>query len=206
MFDLYEAVADLQCGWQTLPDVDKGEKIAVILKHGTSGRTLASALKCDEKQVRNFAKIASTTDRDKAQAREGAISTRELVRRANMREQRHAVAAIKRAKANREKRALSACENVLSWFIVERLGPADAEQIVDRTREHLVACEMEGSLPKMVVPAGMSMEEIIKRLRPFQRPDLSLVEHYAVWLARWLYSRFPTPMFVTRLSTSHGHS
>ena len=193
MFDIYQAVADLQSGWQLLHDVDRSERVVEILNHGTSGRTLAAALNCDEKQIRNLVNIAGATNRDKAQARAGEISSRELLRRANVRKQQQEAAAIKRAKADREDQARSSCESLLAWFAVEQLSAAHAEQIVDRTRQHLVACEMEGSLPKTGARAGMSVEEVIKRVRPAQRHDVSSVEYYAVWLARWLYLAFPSP-------------
>ena len=79
-FDLFQAVADLRSGWQTLHDIDKSTIVAATLAAGMRGRTLAKAVGCSEGSIRRLAIISTATAEEKDLARRGALSTNQLVK------------------------------------------------------------------------------------------------------------------------------
>ena len=79
-FDLYAAVDSLRKNFPALNDLDRGVRIAEILQHKMSGRTLAKALGCNEKTIRNLSSLAGAPKYVQQKLNEGTISTREALR------------------------------------------------------------------------------------------------------------------------------
>lgn len=80
--DTSPAVADLQKKWPALDnDADRAKAIHDLHTAGVSLRTLAKALKCSLTLLRQLNVAAEAPKEDLQLARDGKISTRELVRR-----------------------------------------------------------------------------------------------------------------------------
>lgn len=190
-FDLFQAVDSLRRDWPTLHDVDRGEQIAQILSSGMSGRTLADAVRCDEKHIRHLATADRAVPDDKAAARAGQISTRELVRRVKARDQETQAAQRKTAAEKAVQAATRAGNRILRWLEEEQISSAYGEQIVDFARQQFMDAHSRGKLPKTRAPQGMSVDEIIHRCEVQRDLKVMMVETYSKWLARWLFFALP---------------
>ena len=190
-FDLYQTRADLQAGWQTLHDVDKASRIAQILDAGMGGRTLARSLNVSEALVRHLAIANEARPEEKQLARQGRLSTNQLVKLVKVR--RKQTADVQR-EAEAEKGAVAARRGakVITSWLAGKLQSAYAEQVIDEARHRLAEAEAAGKLPKFRAPKGMKVSEIIRRLEPKpSADDVSFVDRYAHWLARWSFFAFP---------------
>jgi lambda repressor-like predicted transcriptional regulator len=76
------AIAELQAGWHTLVDLDRGRAVFNIHRKGTSLRELARKLSCNESLLRRLLKAIQAPVEDQLLARQGTITTNELIRRA----------------------------------------------------------------------------------------------------------------------------
>jgi transposase len=160
------SISDLQVQWQTLSDLERGRAINAIHLAGTSFRQLANKLGRSATLIRHLNQAAQAPAGDQYLAREGKITTNELVRRAKAAgglqdAKRQEVLKLARAQAARE-----ACREICNWLAAESLLGSLAEQTVDEARRQLAMAEWTGKLPKDVAPPGMSTAEIIRRGRP----------------------------------------
>src|ERR1035441_7729018 len=78
------SVAELQAKWHTLHDLDRARAVYAIHLAGASLRTLAKALNCSPSLLRHLLVALQAPVSDRALARAGQISTRELARRAKI--------------------------------------------------------------------------------------------------------------------------
>ena len=191
--DTASAVADLQQKWSTLQDVDRARAVHAIHQAGTSLRQLAKELNCSPTHVRNLNQAAQAPQLHHDLARQGKISTRELVRRSK------AVATL-RARKDREtveRECVNAAQDggrlICDWLEKEGMQGCYGEQIVDEARRLVAKAEHDGELPPHKVPQGTPVAEIIQRSRPLVsiNDDISSVGWYAAWLARWAYFAMP---------------
>jgi transposase-like protein len=191
--DTASAVADLQQKWSTLQDVDRARAVHAIHQAGTSLRQLAKELNCSPTLIRNLNKAAQAPQLHHDLARQGKISTRELVRRSK------AVATL-RARKDREtveRECVNAAQDggrlICDWLQEEKLSGVFGEQIVDEARRLVAKAKHDGELPQHKVPQGTPVAEIIQRSRPPVSiyDDISSVGWYAAWLARWAYFAMP---------------
>jgi hypothetical protein len=193
------AVADLQKKWPILDnDADRAKAIHNLHAAGVSLRALARALDCSLTRMRQLNVAAEASKEDLQLARDGKISTRELVRRSK--------AAAKRRKTDQEeverkaialKRAEDArCGSKLiyDWLEEKGLSGAHGESVVNEARHILAKAELSGTVPKpTLLSQGLSIAEIIQRCRHLipTDPDPKEVWLYPDWLARWALEAFP---------------
>jgi hypothetical protein len=193
MSEILPTITTIRAEWTSLHFLEKSNIVSKTLKSGVSLRTLAAATGCDEKTVRNLAICARASVADKAEARSGAISQRELVKRT--------MAAIKlerKRDANRrrdqnDRFARSGSGQIVQWIRKEGIAFAYGEQIVDRARELIFSAEAakhgrnaEPTTIRLADPDGS------KYKLPFE--DEYFVEGYATWLARWLFASYEYPV------------
>jgi hypothetical protein len=115
------------------------------------------------------------------------MSTRKLVRLVRSRNKTTADLKAQQETRKREETIKKTGRLILGFLLKsEQLGPAYAEQTVDRARELLVAGDEAGTLPKQGAPAGMRVEEIIRRGKPAFNEDVPFVESYEQWLITWV--------------------
>jgi transposase-like protein len=178
------AVADLKEKWPTLDDLDRARVVHAIHQGGTSLRQLAKELKCSPTLLRNLNQAAQAPQLDRLRARQGKISTRELVRQAK-------VAATLRAERNREARececvkaAQEGSKLICDWLEKEGIQGVHGESIVDEARRLLATAEEDGKLPPLKAPPDTPVNKIIQRSRPPAaiRDDIGSVGWYAAWL------------------------
>ena len=149
MFDSFSAIADLQAKWHTLKDLDRAAAVQPIIHSGVSRRSLATALNCSEPLIRRLLLTLEASPQDRALARQGAISTNELVRRVKT------TITPREAKQpeNLElKRAISArqgARTILEWLAEESfIGPYN-KQIIAEAQRILMQGEQPGTLPQL---------------------------------------------------------
>ena len=79
--DTAAAVAELKEKWSNLQDLDRGHAVNAIHQAGTSLRSLAKALTCSPTLLRRLLEVDQAPLEDRLLARQGKISTNELLRR-----------------------------------------------------------------------------------------------------------------------------
>lgn len=187
------AVADLQNKWSTLNELDRARAVNAIHQAGTSLRSLAKALKCSPSLLRRLLDLLKAPLEDQLLARQGKISSNELVRRSK-------TAGTLRAARDREvlerkctAAAQQGCKDICEWLKKENIAEVTGENIVEEARLQLARTEEEGKLPQSAAPPDMPVAEIIRRLRPVEpRPhEISKVGWYAFWLACWTINAMP---------------
>ena len=82
MIEPSPALADLQMKWPDLHDLDRAKAVHAIKRTGISIRKIAQQLKVSEALLRHLLQALQALPDDQILARDGKISTKELVRRA----------------------------------------------------------------------------------------------------------------------------
>jgi transposase-like protein len=186
------AVADLQSQWHTLHDLDRARAVHAIHQDGASLRELANALNCSDSLLRHLLTALQAPPADRSLARQGKISTNELVRRSE-------AAGIRRSSMHREAREFErtqasrqACRTICNWLGAEQMSGPYGEQIVDEARRLFAKAEQDGKFPPGAAPADMPTAEIIQCCRPaeLKTDAISFIARHAWWLARWTYYAF----------------
>ena len=189
------ALADLKKKWPGLKnDLQRGKKLNDVHKLQVSTRTLAQALGCSATRIRNLIAADRAPLEDRFLARNGEISTRELLRRSKQaeakRKAKDGAVLDKKRTTDAQKGAKVICE-----WLGTKLGFAGSrEQVIDETRRILDRERANGTLPQSALPAAnASVETIIERTRPpwYPNADAESQALYADWLARWAFFAFP---------------
>ena len=191
-FDTSTAIANLQAGWHALTGPDRAEAILPIIESGVSNRELAPSLHCSEALIRRLLGCLKAEPEDLELARNGQISTNELVRRAREAEKRRDGANAEAARLRCKRRAEDASRTILHWLAGDPAAAGNAEQIVQEARHHMKLAEMTGGIPSRPAPVDMTVDEIIRRTRPVDQTDDQIdVGWYGGWLAEWSFFAFP---------------
>jgi transposase-like protein len=82
MTDISPAVAKLQSGWHSLPDLDRAHAVHAIKRAGISTREIALHLNVSESLLRHLLHALQAPIEDRFLAQKRRNSTNELVRRA----------------------------------------------------------------------------------------------------------------------------
>lgn len=194
---LNAALNQLKTNWKKLQDVDRGRAIGKLHADGFSWRTLARELDCSESYLRQLDRAAQAPVADQLLARQGKISTRQLVRRARDAEKLRAAQEQQVLEEKRSKAAAQAAVEICNWFEECQLWPAHGENIIDEARRIFAANDANGALPKYTAPRDTPLDQIIERTRP--KPpkadpepfEVGSVGWYAEWLARWAFFAYP---------------
>jgi transposase-like protein len=183
------AVANLQSQWHSLHDLDRAKAVFAINQSGISIREIARHLNCSEPLLRHLIAALQAPPADRFLARQGEISTNELVRRSK-------AAEIRRSSTHREAREFErirasrqGCKTICGWLADEQVSGPYGEQIVDEARRQLANAEQDGKFPSGAAPTDMPTAEIIQRCRPaeLKNGSTSFIARHAWWLARWSF-------------------
>jgi lambda repressor-like predicted transcriptional regulator len=183
------AIAELQAGWHTLVDLDRGRAVLNIHRKGTSLRELARQLNCNESLLRRLLKAIQAPVEDQLLARQGKITTNELIRRANAAQIRRTANEREALELEHAKDAVRGSKGICAWLVQERVSGGFGEQILCEAQRQLAEAEQTNRFPKGAAPAGMPVEEIIKMCKPGgpTTDAVDLVVRFAYWLALWAY-------------------
>jgi len=192
MTDSSAAIVDLQSRWHTLKDPDRGLAIASILRSGVSGRSLAAKLNCSEATVRRLYRCSKASAEDLELARQGMISTSELIRRIEKAEINQQRLDKQDAERSSLQRIATAKDAILNWLAADPASKANAEQIVSEARRRMMWAEETGGMPQSKVPVTWTRDQIIASSRPAHRDADELdVSWFARWICEWLFHSVP---------------
>jgi transposase-like protein len=189
MTSLSSAIADLQSTWHTLNDLDRGRAVFAIQQDGTRLRELARKLNCNESLLRRLLKAIQAPIEDQLLARQGTISTSELIRRAKAAGDRRTANEHEALDLERTQNALRGSKAICAWLVQERVSGGFGEQILCEAQRLLADAEQTNRFPHGAAPLDMPVEEIIQKCKP-EGPTtdaVDLVARFAFWLALWAY-------------------
>ena len=196
MSETPSTITDLQAQWHALNDLDRAKAIlAIIHSDNISQRKLATLLNCSASLIRHLLLAAQARPEDRALARRGEISTRELKRRSTATTTRRTKMHHEALELERTKAALQGCKEILEWLVSEKIGRPYGEQVIGEARLQLAYAEQNDRLPRGTAPADMTRAEIIVRCRPAKPPtdEMNSMALYARWLALWVFYAMPDP-------------
>jgi hypothetical protein len=185
------AIAQLQSDWFKLSDLDRASAVLNIKQSGISIRKVADQLQLSEPLLRHLLQALQAPVSDQVLAREGKISTNELVRRAK-------AVCLRPSAQQREEIALErsleprkAADLICDWLLQTPLfGPARVMIVKEAQREFLTMKEA-GFRPSLAAPSGMPTSQIIERVKPPTDNRIDIVGWFAQWLCRWPFFAFP---------------
>lgn len=150
MSDTSEAIFDLQSKWDTLCDLDRAWAVRAVHQTGTSLRELAKALKRSPSLLRHLIEALGAPPEDQFLARQGKLSTNQLVRRAR-------AAGIGRAAKQREalelertQASLKGCRAICDWLEHEEISGQFGAQIINEARRTLSIAEQNNTLTSLM--------------------------------------------------------
>lgn len=183
MTDTSFTITDLQSKWGTLHDLDRARAVRAIHRSGTSLNELAKALKCSPSLLRHLLKTLQAPQADQSLARNGKLTTNQLVRRAQAAEVSLATKQREAEAVKRTQASLLGCKAICDWVADEGLAGPFAGQIIGKARWVLAAKEENKTLPRDAAPPHMPVKEIIQKCRP---TDLKTYEIYSLaWFVHW---------------------
>jgi lambda repressor-like predicted transcriptional regulator len=183
------ALADLQSNWHTLHDLDRGRSVFAIHRNGISLRELARKLNCNESLLRRLLKAIQAPVEDQLLARQGTISTSELIRRAKAAEIRRTANEHEALELERTQNAVRGSKAICAWLVKEQVSGGYGEQIHCEAQRHLAEAEQTNRFPLGAAPADLPVEEIIRMCKPAgpTTDAVDRVARFAYWLAVWAY-------------------
>ena len=184
MSDAYDAISDLQSKWDTLGDLDRARAIRTIHKTGTSLRGLAKALERSPSLLRHLLESLEAPPEDQLLARQGKLTTNELVRRSHAAGSARATKQREALELERTRASQKGCKAICDWLAAEGISGPTGAQIINEARTTLAIAEHNKTLPRDSAPPGTPVTEIIQRCRPVE-PN-SDANSYITWFAFWL--------------------
>jgi predicted GNAT family acetyltransferase len=187
------ALADLRSRWDKLHDLDRAKEVHDIKRTGVSTREIALQLPVSEALLRHLLQAAQAPTEDQLLARQGKISTNELIRRAKAAKARRAVEQSQALNLKRAEASIKASKTICDWLRSQGVPSNLGQQIVDEARRRLIEAEQNKRFPPGAVPPGTPVAEIIRRSRPPQAKtnDVDQIAWRAFWLAVWVYRAWP---------------
>ena len=185
-------IADLKAKWHTLNDLDRGRAVSAIQQDGTSIRELAREINCSESLLRHLLIAIQAPAEDRLLARQGKISTNELVRRARAAGIRRTGKELESREFARTQASIRGSKTICDWLIEQKWSGGFGEQILCEAQRDLALAERTDQFPKDAAPADMPVTKIIQRCRPtVPITDAILpLAWFGRWLARWVFYAF----------------
>jgi len=189
-------LAKLKADWPSLHDLDRATAVRSLNKSGMSVRKIASNLKVSESLLRHLVIALDASAEDRVLARQGKISTNELVKRSKVAKQRRADKIREETTNKQEDQAQTACAQICRWLVSERIFGGNAEQVIDEVRLHLFWAESQGRLNQPMKKPNASVFRIIELSKPKFSMDenAGFITWYAAWLYRWTVWSFVDPL------------
>jgi hypothetical protein len=150
---------------------------------------LAKQLQCSPSSLRDLLSALHAPAADLAAARQGKISTNELVRRGRAEAERRKKKKLEARELKRKRKAIEASKMIGEWLEKEQLSGSRGEAIALEARSMLIKNYDAGTLPHADPQVLHPAAEWIKRCRP-NTPvpdDTSYIAWYAFWLAQWSF-------------------
>ena len=187
------SIAQLQSDWFKFSDLERAGAVLAIKQTGISTRKVAAQLQLSESLLRHLLQALQAPACDRDLARQGKITTNELVRRAKAaglrRSPDHSEALeLERAEETREATAL-----ISDWLLqIQLFGPA-REMIAKEVQTKFFDMKEAGRHPSVAAFPNASVSQIIKQCKPPALTDgrTDIVGWYAQWLCRWSFFAFP---------------
>ena len=167
-----------------------GRAVLAIKQTGISTRKIAAQLHFSESLLRHLLKALPASAGDQDLARQGKISTNELVRRAESGlrpNKNHEMLAI-----DRDREIRRAADLINDWLLqVPLFGPA-RKMILEEAQRKFRMMREAGLRPSAVAPPGTTVSQIISRSRPAPfTDDIDIIAWFAKWLCKWSFYAFP---------------
>ena len=182
-------IAQLQSDWFGFSDLDRAGAVLTIHQSGISIRKIADLLHLSESLLRHLLQALKAQPGDQNLARQGKISTNELVRRAR--------AFLCPAKLHQtpiiDREIRRATDYICDWLVQTKLNGPAREAIVKEVQRKFLLMKEAGRHPSAVVPPGTTVSKIIGCTKPpaFADDDIDIVAWFAQWLRRWSFFAFP---------------
>ena len=190
-----ELIHQLQNNWAKLGDLDRAKAVKTIHRSGMSIRNIATQLNCSDALLRHLLIALDAPIEDRVLAREGKISTNELVRRAKAAGLRHEAQHHEEVALDRERAARQAAKKIMNWLAGNSLGARSCERVIEDVRWEYALRDSRKDLPPSPKNLEIALPDLIDRCRPeFPRGDnADDLNWYRDWLCRWIYYAFPVP-------------
>jgi hypothetical protein len=187
-----QMIEKLAHDWNQLSDIDRALSLTEIKKSGLSSRRIATMLGRNESLIRRLLILLSAPAADLAAARQGRLSTNKLLRRARAQIQRQAARQQADRQQEHQRQTAEAAQLISNWLNqTELYGPA-CEDIVNEVRWEFAAREAGGARPAPP-KVNVALDEIIRRSKPAEDPEIDIVAWYAQWLCGWTFFAFSNP-------------
>ena len=189
------SIAEVQADWAKLCDLDRAKAIKSIIRSGMSIRQIATHLNCSDSLLRHLLSALDAPIEDRVLARQGKISTNDLVRRAK-------AAGLKRKARHREEVALErersarhGANQISNWLAEHSLQGGRGEHVIEDVRWEYACREFDGSLPQFAASVETGLNELIGRCKPTRPMDdnADFLNWFHEWLCRWTFFAFPDP-------------
>jgi len=182
-------ISQLQSNWSQLHDLDRAKAVANLRRSGISIRSIARQLGCSESLLRHLLLALWAPAVDLAAARNGTLSTNEVVRRTKAEGTRRQQKQSKNRELNRKRKVTKASKAISDWLKKEHLDESRGEAVAQEARSMLIADCASGSLPQADPRVTHPAAEWIERCRPNGPIDdgTHYIACYALWLARWSF-------------------
>jgi hypothetical protein len=186
-------IKKLQNDWFRLHDLDRAQAVSDIRQSGISIRQIAAQLQLSESLLRRLLLSLQAPAADRALARQGKISTNELVRCARVAEIRHTSKYREALELERAKETRRGSDLICKWLLQTELNGPCCEMIVDEVRRNFHNMKQAGRHPSVVAPPDTPVTEIIERTKPSNLVDdgIDIIGWFVQWLCRWSFFAFP---------------
>jgi len=184
------SIVQLQSDWFKLSDLDRASAVLTINQSGISIRKVATQLKLSESLLRHLLYALQAPAGDQVLAREGKISTNELVRRARPSQRRspHHSATLE---LERAQKIHEATDLICDWLLQTKMFAPVREMIVKEAQRKFLAMKEARLLPSLAAPHDTPVSQIIKRAKPPADDTIDIVAWFAQWLCKWSFFAFP---------------
>jgi hypothetical protein len=181
---IIHTISNLRENWHRLHDIDRALAVHEIIRLGVSRRRLSRELGFSEGLFRHLLKVLQASPSDLELAWQNAISTNELVRRAERRSIPPPDQALPIVPATRlrsvpapahlpkppERRVVydvaGSSAVILSWLKQDPVRISYAQSILEEALRKLDRASEEGTLPRDSAPLEIPIDEVIRRCRP----------------------------------------
>jgi transposase-like protein len=142
-----DAIHQLKRAWGELADLDRAQAVFKIKRSGTSIRQIARQIGKSESLLRHLLKALDAPAADRAAARQGNLSTNELIRRTKAEAKRLSAQRREADERVRGRNATQGAKLICDWLQEIGMVGTHGEQIVDEARQIMIRAIYAGSLP-----------------------------------------------------------
>jgi hypothetical protein len=157
---------------------------------------IAKVIPCSPSLLLHLNAALGAPKADLLLAREGKLTTNELVRRAIAEKARQEAKRTEALEQKRTRESIAGSKAICEWLKREGCHGPMGESIILQAQRFLADGEQTGELPKGVMPVNMPTLELIKRMRPpdQETDEVHLLGWFGFWLAKWAYYLMPDSM------------